>query len=69
MVRQITINYNNTYWYIVGSNFTVEHLELKDITSLLIDTIKDDDEWKPNKIEETIFFMTRKSEHTVNTNS
>lgn len=50
----------DTLQMIYGGNFTVEHLELTDITNLLIDGFKDD-EWKPNKIEETIFFMTRKS--------
>lgn len=43
-----------------GNKFTVEHLELTDITSLLADSFKDE-EWKPNKVEETIFFMTRKN--------
>ena len=43
-----------------GNNFTVEHLELSDITGLMADSFKDE-EWKPDKVEETIFFMTKKS--------
>ena len=45
---------------LTGSNFSVEHLELTDITNLLADSLKDV-EWKPNKVEEIIFLMTRKS--------
>lgn len=44
----------------IGNNFTVEHLELTDITSLLADSLKGV-EWKPDKVEETIFFMIKKS--------
>ena len=46
--------------FVVGDKFTVEHLELTDITMVMRDTIKDV-EWKPNKIEETVFIMTRKN--------
>jgi len=45
---------------VAGSKFTVEHLELTDITMVMRDTIKDV-EWKPNKIEETVFVMTCKN--------
>jgi len=47
--------------YDVGNKFTVEHLEVTDITKVMGDTIKDDVDWKPNKIEETVFLMTRKN--------
>ena len=50
-----------TMCYDVGNKFTVEHLEVTDITKVMGDTIKDDVDWKPNKIEETVFLMTRKN--------
>ena len=59
MVRQLAILLLMFNMSLTGSNFSVEHLELTDITNLLADTFKDV-EWKPNKIEETMF-MTKKS--------
>ena len=50
MVRQLAILLLMFNMSLTGS----EQLELTDITSLLADSFKDD-EWKPNKIEETIF--------------
>ena len=60
MVRQLAILLLMFNMSLTGSNFSVEHLELTDITNLLADSLKDV-EWKPNKVEETIFFMTKKS--------